>query len=80
MARRYKELWDTLKIKKKVTIRCRPEKMPTIIQALMKEKSMENAPRKALDLPSFGRLEYKANKEDGTVTFKLVSEVLAETL
>lgn len=80
MARRYAEIWARLKEKKEVKIKCRPAKVATIVLAVRKEKARENAPRKALDLPSFGRLSITADEVKGFIIFKLLSEERAENL
>ncbi len=54
--RRYEPIWLELAEKRKATVRCRTAKVPTLIQAVKKEKSKANVQRKDLDLPFFGRL------------------------
>lgn len=77
MARRYAELWNRIKKDKRCTVRCKPEKVNTIILCVQKEKSIENAVKHTLELPSFGRLKIKKeiNKEKGTalIEFLLVA-------
>ena len=80
MARRYATIWAAIKKHRKVLIRCRPEKMVTLIQAVKKEKSKEVAPRRALDLPAHGKLEIKRWKDKGEVEFNLVSFERADNL
>lgn len=80
MARRYASIWEAIKKHRKVLIRCRPEKMATLIQAVKKQKSREVAPRRALELPAFGKLEIERRKDKGEVEFKLVSFNRAENL
>jgi hypothetical protein len=45
--------------------------METLIQAVKKVKSTENAARKNLDLPHYGRLVIEKDKVNKTVTFSL---------
>lgn len=74
LARRYAEAWQELKKTRSVTLRCHPEKVSTIIQAIKKEKARENAPRIALELPSFGKLSFvwkKVSDKFAEITFKL---------
>lgn len=80
MARRYKDVWEKLKRYKEVTIRCRPHNVDTIVQAVKKEKAMENAPRVALELPALGKLQIKRNVNKGEITFRLLSMETAENL
>lgn len=83
MARRYESIWKRLKESKQVTVKCRPDKKTTLIQGVMKEKSKENAPRKNLDLPSYGRLEYNSVKiaaDMVAITFHLIIGNRAEDL
>lgn len=83
MPRRYQVIWDKLKVSKQVTVRCRPDKKDTLIQGVMKEKSKENAPRKNLDLPSYGRLEHNTVKiaaDMVAITFHLLVSNRAEDL
>lgn len=83
MARRYSTIWAELKSKKKVIVKCRAEKVRTLVQAVKKEKARENAPKTALDLPSFGLLR-KAVRilENGMaqITFTLEPATRAEDL
>lgn len=81
--RQYEKIWRELKDKREVKIRCRESHHRTLIQAVMKEKSKENAPRKALDLPSYGRMKYEVKKLMGdmvTITFRLTVLARAEDL
>jgi hypothetical protein len=80
MARRYSSIWSAIKKHRKVLIRCRPEKMTTLVQGVKKEKAREVAPRRALDLDAYGKLEIVRHREKGEVEFKLVSFVRAENL
>jgi hypothetical protein len=72
----YQDIWDALKknTKKEIVVRCNPEHMETLIQAVKKIKSTENAARKRLDdpsLPHWGRLKVAVDKRQGTVKFSL---------
>lgn len=81
MASRYAPIWTQLKKDKKVVIKCRKEKAATLVQAVKKQKAKENAPRKALELPSFGHLQYKVKelvKGMAEITFTLVIANRAE--
>jgi len=71
--RRYEKIWNQLKQTKHCVIRCKPEKMQTIINCVRKEKTQENAPRHSLELPSFGRLRVKRRIDNGVgiITFRL---------
>lgn len=86
MASRYKAIWDSIKKnhseKKETVIKCNPKKAKTIIQGVKKEKSKENAPRVALELPSFGELVIRC-EEAGTqmkIIFKLGNSWRPENL
>ena len=57
MTRRYRPIWLELKRHHKASVDCHPDKVATIIQAVKKEKSGENAPRKALELKAWDDLE-----------------------
>ena len=80
MARHYASIWTAIKKHKRVKIKCRPEKMATLIQAVKKEKAREVAPRRALELPAYGKLEIIRRTEEGLVEFKLVSFLRSENL
>lgn len=72
----YQDIWRALKdnTDKQVTVRCPPAHMETLIQAVKKIKSTENAARKRLDdpaLPHWGRLIVEKNKQERTVKFSL---------
>lgn len=76
----YKQIWEALKANtvKKIVVRCPVSHMETLIQAVKKIKSTENANRKRLDddsAPHFGRLVVDKNIEQGTVTFSLTYAV-----
>ena len=80
LARRYASIWSALKKHRRILIRCRPEKMTTLIQAVKKEKAREVAPRRALELPAYGKLEIVRRRDKGEVEFKLVSFIPSENL
>lgn len=83
MASRYLSIWTQLKNKKKAVVRCRAAKAATLIQAVKKQKAKENAPKVALDLPSFGKLQVKSRElADGMaeITFNLTLLARAEDL
>lgn len=80
MPRRYHDVWEQIKKYKKVTVKCKANKVATIVQAVQKEKARENAPRAALELPTYGKLEIKQDKEKGEIVFRLVSMELSENL
>lgn len=73
----YKEIWEALKnhTDKKIVVRCPPGHMETLIQAVKKIKSTENAARKRLDdpelFPHWGRLVIEKDIRARTVTFSL---------
>ncbi len=76
----YKQIWGALKenTAKKIVVRCPVGHMETLIQAVKKVKSTENAIRKRLDddkLPHWGRLVVDKNIKAGTVTFSLTYAV-----
>ncbi len=72
----YQQIWEALKANtiKKIVVICPEGHMETLIQAVKKIKSTENANRKRLDdpqLPHWGRLVVDKNIKKGTVTFSL---------
>jgi len=69
----YLQIWAALKAntKAKIVVGCPPHHMETLIQAVKKIKSTENANRKRLDLSHWGRLKVEKNSEARTVTFSL---------
>lgn len=72
----YKEIWNALKThtSKKIVVRCPVWQMETLIQAVKKIKSTENAARKRLDdaaLPHYGRLVIEKDAANRTVKFSL---------
>lgn len=72
----YRDIWDALKAntQKIVVVRCPVGHMETLIQAVKKVKSTENAARKRLDdpsLPHWGRLVVEKNTKERTVKFSL---------
>jgi hypothetical protein len=72
----YQDIWLALKENTQGTIvvRCPPGHMETLIQAVKKIKSTENAARKRLDddsLPHWGRLKVEKNTKERTVKFSL---------
>lgn len=72
----YKEIWEALKqhTQKTVVVNCPPYQMETLIQAVKKIKSTENAARKRLDedsLPHWGRLKVEKDTAKKTVKFSL---------
>lgn len=72
----YRDIWEALKANtdKTITVRCPPAHMETLIQAVKKVKSTENAARKRLDtpeLPHWGRLVVVKSTKDRTVKFSL---------
>lgn len=72
----YKEIWQALKdnSQKTIVVNCPAYQMETLIQAVKKIKSTENAARKRLDdpqLPHWGRLVVEKNSKERTVKFSL---------
>lgn len=72
----YQEIWEALKANttKEIVVKCPPGHMETLIQAVKKVKSTENAARKRLEddqLPHWGRLTVKKDVKGRTVTFGL---------
>lgn len=69
----YQQIWSALKANtsKKIVVNCPPQHMETLIQAVKKVKSTENANRKRLDLDHWGRLIVNKDIEKRTVTFSL---------
>ena len=72
----YQDIWNALKnnTQKEISVRCHPSHMETLIQAVKKVKSTENAARKRLDdpkLPHWGRLVVDKNVKEKTVKFSL---------
>lgn len=72
----YKDIWDALKAntQKEIVVNCPPYHMETLIQAVKKIKSTENANRKRLDdpsLPHWGRLVIEKDVERRLVKFSL---------
>jgi len=72
----YQEIWEALKAntERTVIVNCKPYQIETLIQAVKKIKSTENAARKRLDdpsLPHWGRLVVDADKQAGKVRFSL---------
>lgn len=76
----YQEIWDALKANgdRTIVVNCRPYQMETLIQAVKKIKSTENAARKRLDdpsLPHWGRLIVEVDKDNCKVKFSLTYSV-----
>jgi hypothetical protein len=77
----YKDIWNALKnnTTKTIVVRCNPLHMETLIQAVKKIKSTENAARKRLDdptvVPHYGRLKVEIDKDKRTVKFSLTYAV-----
>jgi hypothetical protein len=73
--RHYESIFDKLKhadIDQWVEVRvASADRIQTIINMVQKEKSLANVSRKALDLPSFGRLMIRREPENKKVFFKL---------
>lgn len=72
----YLDIWKALKdnSSKSIVVRCPLGHMETLIQAVKKVKSTENAARKRLDdpqLPHWGRLKVEIDRKLGTVKFSL---------
>jgi hypothetical protein len=72
----YRDIWEALKAntQKEIVVRCPPAHMETLIQAVKKVKSTENAARKRLDdpaLPHWGRLVVEKDIKARTVKFSL---------
>jgi len=72
----YEQIWRALAANTKaaIVVNCPPWHMETLIQAVKKIKSTENANRKRLDdpaLPHWGRLVVKKDVDNKTVTFSL---------
>lgn len=77
----YKDIWEALKANttKTISVSCHPWQMETLIQAVKKIKSTENAQRKRMEdmelFPHWGRLVVHADKKNKTVTFGLTYSV-----
>lgn len=77
----YKEIWEALKnhSDKKIVVKCPRGHMETLIQAVKKIKSTENAARKRLEdmemFPHWGRLVIHKDLQAGTVSFSLTYSV-----
>lgn len=72
----YNDIWNALKrnTQKSIVVRCPIGHMETLIQAVKKVKSTENAARKRLDdpaAPHWGRLKVEIDRKLGTVKFSL---------
>lgn len=69
----YRDIWDALKAhtRLQIVVRCPPGHMETLIQAVKKIKSTENANRKRLDLDHWGRLVVEKDVEKRIVKFSL---------
>ncbi len=72
----YQQIWGALKAntQAKIVVSCPPQHMETLIQAVKKIKSTENAARKQLNdprLPHWGRLVVEKNEKKRTVAFSL---------
>ena len=69
--RQYQELW--LRIAKAeadapASVRCSSSFVPTVLQAVKKEKTIANMARKNLDMPRYGKLTYTLEKVEGNFT------------
>ena len=61
--RQYQQLWLDIKAKKDLTLAFTTEaRARTVTQAIKKEKARENAPRRALEIGSLGKLEISVHK------------------
>ena len=70
MASRYTILWNVIrKSDQPVTVRCPKKVQERLIKAIQQQKSKINVNRKAMNLPSYGRLI--AVRSEGTVVFSL---------
>lgn len=70
MPGRYEVLWNVIrKSSEPVTVRCPKAVQERLIKAIQQQKSKVNVHRKALNLPSYGRLI--AERKEGTVVFSL---------
>jgi hypothetical protein len=73
--RHYETIWEKLKhadMDQWVEVRvAHADRIQTIINMVQNEKSRANVARKALDLPSFGRLVIRREPENKKVFFKL---------
>ena len=72
----YETIWKALKNAPdgSVVVNCKTQHMETLIQAVKKIKSTENAARKRLDDPSvphYGRLVVTRDRENQQITFSL---------
>jgi len=58
-----------------VSVRCSSAFVPTLLQAVKKEKTIANVARKNLDMPRYGKLSYVLAPEPGgkftKITFSL---------
>jgi hypothetical protein len=69
--RQYQALW--LQIAKAdaatpISVRCSSSFVPTVLQAVKKEKTIANMARKNLDLPRYGKLSYTLEPAGGNFT------------
>lgn len=72
----YEQIWAALKqnTRAKIVVNCPPYHMETLIQAVKKIKSTENANRKRMDdpdAPHWGRLKVDKDIDGRKVTFSL---------
>lgn len=74
--RRYEEIWQKLKLHKKLTIRCKVPLMDRVIQAVRKEKATENAAKRALQIPFYGELTVEKKEKDGKIIFGLPEKMV----
>jgi hypothetical protein len=78
MPRKYKKIWDAIKqvkVGQEVPVRVHKTAAKTLRQAVLKEKSMETAPKKQLGMRYAGKLEIREepvpNTDTVIVYFKL---------
>lgn len=69
----YQAIWHALaqNTQEKIVVRCPAGHMETLIQAVKKIKSTENANRKRIGAPHWGRLTVSKDEKAGTVSFGL---------
>lgn len=77
MERRYQAVWEDIKkkslLEKVAIVKIKAKAVATVLQGIMKEKSRECAPRRNLDLPTWGELEIVSRTPlaDGRIEFHL---------
>lgn len=84
MASRYETIWSAIKkaAGREIAIRCNKIKIDTIVRMVKKIKTKENAHKKQLDMPHWGELEIRRDREKGILYFKVkpATKIFAEEL